>query len=470
MIWEGSVSELYQTKLKKLEADKRRLEALTADYDAVTKQFEIADPTVIPRLERGEEAKYEAMETLAKQIDAQERELVVFQQQEQLEALPQALQELINILLSVNFDVIRIAYSACIEGRSREVPSSLVAVIAQLADIPGNLDELKSILRFVSILIQNQALEESQRNALRNWGQAQGLPSIVSNSALVTSGIVENYLMVKVKPRSLNDASLGYLVTAAIVQDSEPFKAKTELIEKSLPVPPGSHPKYAPGYSQAELPQVLSELITICGGKLHKIPLTNLTVQWFLPIELLSWPVEHWQIKIGKKMRCSGARCKTVIIRSYDRHFSNDYETVLGEWESAWKRFLDNPTSHCHQALHPLDCLTKETVIEKNDIVGGHFVEHPEQQQQEDFWDDLLGQGLPIVLWSRQVGANPQCVGDLMASVRDCLLAKLPESLANQRRTALSSAAEPDRMEAAPIALLWDNPFRPFPTIDYPST
>jgi hypothetical protein len=132
MIWEGSVSELYQTKLKKLEADKRRLEALTADYDAVTKQFGIADPTVIPRLERGEEAKYEAMETLAKQIDAQERELVIFQQQEQLEALPQALQELINILFSVNFDVIRIAYSACIEGRSREVPSSLVA----LPDLP----------------------------------------------------------------------------------------------------------------------------------------------------------------------------------------------------------------------------------------------------------------------------------------------------------------------------------------------
>jgi hypothetical protein len=78
MIWEGSVSELYQTKLKKLEADKRRLEALTADYDAVTKQFGIADPTVIPRLERGEEAKYEAMETLAKQIDAQERGLSYF--------------------------------------------------------------------------------------------------------------------------------------------------------------------------------------------------------------------------------------------------------------------------------------------------------------------------------------------------------------------------------------------------------
>jgi hypothetical protein len=466
MIWGRSVSELYQTKLKKIEADKRRLEDLTADYDAVTKQFGISDPTILPRLERDAAVKYEAMKALATQIDVQERELVVLQQQEQLEALPQALQALINILSPVNFDILRIAYIACIEGRSREVPSSLVTVIAQLAEIPGDPDELKPILRFVSLLIRDQALEERQQEMLRVWGQSQGLP----NSALLISGIVENYLMVKVKPRSLNDASLGYLVTAAIVQDSEPFKAKTELIEKSLPVPPGSHPKYAPGYSQDELPTVLSELIRICGGELHKIPLTNLTVQWFLPIELLSWPVEHWQIKIGKKMRCSGTRCKTVIIRSYDRHFSNEYETVLGEWESAWKRFLDNPESHCHQALYSLDPLTEGIVIEPIDIVGGHFMEHPEQQQQEDFWDDLLGQGLPIVLWSRQVGANPEYVGDLMASVKDCLLSKLPESLANQRRTALSSAAEPDRMKAAPIALLWDNPFRPFPTIDYPST
>jgi hypothetical protein len=463
------MSELYQIKLKKLEADRCRLAELKADYEAIIKQPGISDPTSLPRFEREEEAKYKAMESLAKQIDVQAQELVALQLQERAEALPQGLQVLITILSSVNFDVVQTAHNACIEGRVREIPSNLISVIAQLADIPGDPDELKPILRFVSILIQNQALEESQRNALRNWGQAQGLPSIVSNSALVTSGIVENYLMVKVKPRSLNDASLGYLVTAAIVQDSEPFKAKAELIETPIAVTPGTHPKCAPGYSQAELPQVLSELITICGGKLHKIPLTNLTVQWFLPIELLSLPVEHWQIKIGKKMPCNGERCKTVIIRSYDRHFSDDYEAVLGEWESSWKRFLDNPESHCHQALHPLDPLAKETVIERNDIVGGHFVAHPEPQQQEDFWDHLLGQGLPIVLWSRQVGANPQCVGDLMTSVKNCLITELPESLANQRRTALSSAAEPDRLKAAPIALLWDNPFRPFPKIDYQS-
>jgi vWA-MoxR associated protein C-terminal domain/vWA-MoxR associated protein middle region (VMAP-M) 1 len=465
MSWGPSVSELYQTKLKKLEADRRRLEALTADYDAVTKQLEIAEPTVLPRLERGELAKYAEMEALAKQIDAQDRELVVLQQQAQFEALPQALQALINILSPVSFDIIRSAYSACIEGRSREVPSNLVAAIAQLDDIPGDPDELKPILRFVSILIRDQGLEAGQQEMLRTWGQAQGLP----NNASLMSGIVENYLMVKVKPRSLNDASLGYLVTAAIVQDSEPFKAKTELIETPIEVPPGSHPKCAPGYSQDELPQVLSKLIAICGGKSHKIPLTNLIVQWFLPIELLSLPVEHWQIKIGKSQWCNGERCKTIIIRSYDRHFSDDYEAVLGDWESAWKRFLDNPESHCHQALHPLDPLTKKTVIARNDIVGGHFVAHPEQQQQEEFWDHLLGQGLPIVLWSRQVESNPTCAGDLMAAVRDCLITELPESLTNQRRTALAIAAEPDRMEAAPIALLWDNPFRPFPTIDYQS-
>lgn len=463
------MSQLYQNQYTKLQGVEHRLESRRSDYTALSRQISNttnqADRNALKRQLDEISSEMDGLVVRANDLQKSLQELL----KEEVGALSEDLQQLFKILESIDSDVIGANYRACIEGRSREMPSNLTALITQLAEIPGDPDELEPILRFVSILIREQTLEESQRKRLRVWWQEQGLPPIGPDSTLATSGIVENYLMVKVKPRSLNDASLGYLVTAAIVQDSEPFKAKTELIEMPIAVTPGTHPKCAPGYSQAELPQVLSELITICGGKLHKIPLTNLTVQWFLPIELLSLPVEHWQIKIGRKMPCNGEWCKTVIVRSYDRHFSDDYEAVLGEWESSWKRFLDNPESHCDRALLALDPLAKKTVIERSNIVGGHFVEHPEPQQQEDFWDHLLGQGLPIVLWSRQVETNLQCAGGSMASVRDCLVTELPESLANQRRTALSSAAEPDRMDAAPIALLWDNPFRPFPTIDYQS-
>lgn len=121
---------------------------------------------------------------------------------------------------------------------------------------------------------------------------------------------------------------------------------------------------------------MLSELIAICGGRLHKIPLTDLTVQWFLPLGLLSLPVEHWQIRIGRNQQpCNGERCKAVIVRSYDRHFppyADAYESVVGEWEKAWQRLLDYSETLSEQALAPLDPMTKQIAIDWNQpkVVG----------------------------------------------------------------------------------------------------
>ena len=109
-------------------------------------------------------------------------------------------------------------------------------------------------------------------------------------------------------------------------------------------------------------------------------------------------------------------------------------------------------------------------------VVGCAFVEHHEQQRQEDFWDDLLAQGSSIVLWERHLKlpqkAAPEGLDSALNSLPKCTAANLPKTLSNQRREKLSKAAEApeaDRLKAAPLSLLWDNPFRPFPQIDYES-
>lgn len=331
--------------------------------------------------------------------------------------LEDALQRLVSLLDCIDFAIVNKAYQACSLGRRREAPTIVADLVKQLADIPGEHNEQRPLWNFVDFLIQNRRLEPSQELALRAWAESQGVVLSV-----VPLEIAENYLMVKVQPRG---GSLGYIVSAAIVQDPAPDERQAELIETQLTVPDGTDPKYAPGYHQDELADVLSNLIDICGDAPHEIALTELTVQWFLPIELLNLPVEHWQIRIGRNQRpCNGELCKVVILRSYDRHFppyAKAYKSVVGEWRNCWQRLLANQEIHCE---HALEAITAQAEIawRNSQVVGYHFTEHADRLQQEDLWDKLLSRGSPVALWLRQAGTDLEVAEAMMQSVKDCSL------------------------------------------------
>ena len=381
--------------------------------------------------------------------------------------LDKDLRKLFSLLSPINFDTVSNAYQFCCEGRRRETPTTLAALIAQLADIPGEPDEPKPLWRFVSLLVQERSLASDQQQALRAWAEAQGISPDIATSE------PETYLMVKVQPRSVNNPSLGYLVSAAIVKDPDPFEQNAELIPTLITIPIPPDPKTAPGYTETYLPRLLDALITICGIE-HGVPLTDLTVQWFLPIELMNLPVEHWQIRIGRREHCNGGRCRAAIIRSFDRHFLPDYQVVSGDWKKYWRRLLTCLESHSTQSLDALDLRTGCTEIawSQAQVVGCRFIADGDQQQQEDLWDDLLSQGVPIALWIRQPGASTQDGATVMQAVIDRPLRELPLSLTEQRRAALARGSDstPAPLSgAAHLSLLWDNPFRPFPTIEYQS-
>jgi len=79
-----------------------------------------------------------------------------------------------------------------------------------------------------------------------------------------------------------------------------------------------------------------------------------------------------------------------------------------------------------------------------------------------------LSQGLPIALWNRQpVGSKPKAK-KIMQSVTNCTLADLPTSLTTQRKKCLSKLAGTEQPDVQ-LSLLWDNPYRPFPDIQYES-
>ena len=469
---------LYQLKLKRLNNYKKRLDELEKDFlknsDAISAA---TDPVTRERLQKQESILEKEMEQLAKQYDALEEELQKLPEYQELQKKEKALEDIITLLTLLNdisLDKVINAYRFCLpEANPNKSSETHESLIQKLAEMPEAKGELKPVLRFVNFLIHKSSLTYAQREELKAWAKAHGLPAEMLNSEQKQNqaNTVETCLMVKVKPRSLNDSSKGYLLNATLFTDSDPFEpeAPEEPIVTPIEVPPPNNPNSL-AYSQDELGIVLGKLIDICGAK-HEIALTELTVQLFLPIELMSLAIEHSQLSRGKQ--CCGQRCKALLVRSYERHFLEDYRSAKGDWKKYWKRFLEFPEATCADTLTLLT-VAKKTKIQANKpkVLGCRFIEHHEQQQQEDFWDNILAQGLPIAFWIRHLGTTPQEAKRVMGSVtRKCPIAKLPESLRKKRQQILSQQyeSESEQFKKAPLCLLWDNPFRPFPSINYQS-
>jgi hypothetical protein len=374
-----------------------------------------------------------------------------------------ALDDLIQLLTYTDSKIIvdRAYRSSFPEINHRPIPENLATLVFQIADLPINADRIKPLDHFVNCLMQDRGLLDLQLYGyLYTWAMDRGIK--IDPLEPIRSSL-ETYLKIEVRQH----LSGKYLVGAAIVTDPDPhnFMAKTTATTIDIPIAPDS--KYAPGYSQTQLPEILNELLTICGGR-YSIPLTDLNVQWFLPIELMSLPIEHWQIQTGKKQKhCNGIRCKSAIVRSVDRE--KDYPSVLGEWKKNWKSIPTCSQSLCSNTLKNLDPMAGATEIDlsKPNVVGCKFIEHEDPQEQQDFWDELFSQGLPIALWCRQSGADLAVMDDLSK----CRLVNLPVSLTDHRKQVLPKLPEDllPSQHNAHLSLLWDNPFRPFPTIDYQS-
>jgi hypothetical protein len=366
----------------------------------------------------------------------------------------ESLQELTNILPQIDFDIYRKVFRESLpEMQHRPIPATLDDLLKLVAGIPGDQDQSNPLGRFIYSLIQENFLDASHQEEIKAWARTQ---NITLEAIPQESEAKETYLMIKVKLHPPDK----YLVSAAISEDPDPFQTETVRNETYLDIAIPPDPQYSPGYSQAQLPDILSELIASCGSQ---VALSDLVVQWFLPLELISLPVEHWQIKIGRQNPTSWERCKTVIIRSSDRHFSADYRSVLGEWKKYWKCLLNNLESISGGSLASLDSMTTvaEIIRGDNTVIGCKFIEHEDSDYQINFWDNLLGQGLPIALWSRHPSPDQTETMEIINAVAGCTLVELPNSLTQHRRESQASPAQ--------LSLLWDNPFRPFPDIQYES-
>jgi hypothetical protein len=453
------LSYLDRSKRIQLDAAENRFATLEQEYIALSNQISYtSNQSEQVRLEKQLDELKQRMEA-AEQVCDQLKQAIADRGQ------PAPWQGLLPWLEALPWAIVAQAYQSSLppEARARSTPDTVIALVQQLADMPDEPGQPTSIERLAIALLSNQALTSNQRQSIADWAEAQGL-AVAHPQGVHT---VDYILMIKVQPRAAGDSSQGYLVSAALITDSNPRDIEAPC--QATPLARGG----TPVQTLADLPELLSEWMACCGSD-YSIPLVELEVHWFLPLELMGWPVEHITIRTGRTQEdCHGQRCKTVVVRSYDRQFSLDYRAVRGDWHRYWQRLLDcNPT--IQGFLAPLKPHENQTTINwsQSHILGCAFVEHPRLQTQIDFWDRLLSQGVPFALYVRHLGFSLATNGLVQLVIQGDPL-DLPTRLTQQRSQAFARAGqapEADRLRAAPLALLWDNPHRPFPTVDYTST
>jgi vWA-MoxR associated protein C-terminal domain/Effector-associated domain 9/vWA-MoxR associated protein middle region (VMAP-M) 1 len=439
-----------QIQLRDLETE---LKALTEDSNSLSTQISYTKDLVANgQLKREQLELFKKMNQVAAQCDQLWQEIWD-------ELSTPELTDLCSILKSIelkdkNKGIINQVCQSVLPELS-EKSARLEGLLLQIADLPSELDEPKALQRFINELIGTQSLDTKHKNKLKAWAKKQRMT--INTATVVPATEMEICLMIKVSPHPPSK----YLVSAAVVWNPDPWRTEKSLLEaSSIDLPP----IFNTGCPKEQLSDILGELLATCAVE-HSIALAHLTVQWFLPCELMGLDVEHWPILIGDQRPPNGVRCKAVMVRNADRHFSEKYKLVKGDWQAHWKRI--SPASHCHSALDPLDSVANNN-WQPSTAIGCHFVEHQDLDQQEIFWDCLIGQGLPIALWSRRSGATKRKAQGVIKSVTNCSVAELPRSL-HQRRKKVLPQIPAVSAPAAHLSLLWDNPFLPYPIVDYRS-
>ena len=301
-------------------------------------------------------------------------------------------------------------------------------------------DYLKKDLRF--------DVDEHCKEAIGKTSSKSKKPIALIPTEDEITGITASYLLIKVWKAKATDS--GYCIEAAIASSKTPLGEEAWLTESKVSLSWENE-------LVADFPKRLDDLLNEVS---LDISIDKLTVQWFLPIELMSLPIEHWEIAWGRGSNFHCRVCQSVEIRSYDR-YQMTFRKSLGVLKEKWRRLNQEQVLPRHQELLELN------EFQNVYSLGTQFV-LPEQKI-DDFWDNMLMAGFPIALWTRH--PHSEKARTIMESLTDDRsIADLPKDLGDLRRYAAagwSGIAIEERSGVGQLALMWDNPFRPFPEINY---
>ncbi len=439
-----------ETKFQQIKKkiSQERFDTLEQEYIALSDQLNYTDNAADQKkLER----QIKAIETKMQKVEQELKSL------RQFEITPHPLFQILSPHANLIITSIKKAYQSCCPGNPA-LPDTVEDILKILQDFP-RVGEFTPIERFVAHLAVDSNLPQHLLQKLQEWGREniQQFDKLLNDIKPVfreTKQSSDSYLLVKIKPLGQKSKLNQFHVTAWLIPDIQNYQPEMEQGYQQLDVSNSLGDKF----TLDDLPQILDSLLE----QSDKSPLRNLTLEFFMPYELLSHPVDGWikeeygyQESIGKKYR--------VSVRAYERlekKYRSQKEVL---WREKWQQLKQ--ICKCSETFLLSQNQNLETLRNLlDDAVGLILTKFPETPNGSSLFSVLLITATPVAICLRQEFKTVDTQDENLIDFLECAISELPESVRKKR---LDAPQGKDDHIGHHLSLIWEDPERLTPDAGY---
>jgi vWA-MoxR associated protein C-terminal domain/vWA-MoxR associated protein middle region (VMAP-M) 1/Effector-associated domain 1 len=345
-------------------------------------------------------------------------------------------------------------------------PTKFSEILGYLEDMSQGDDIYSPIQKFLAHFLVNAKIPPQIASELKKWGENNGnkfadlFKEIKEIKNQENKQPVPTYLIILLKPSLQNSSKKQYKrysVEAWFIRDGRYDKFNYQTGEGYIPITLESKNTF----SVQEIPDVLKEFIyQICEESNFSRHQT--TIEFFLPNELLSEPIDSWEIQVDEESFPSplGSEFK-VIVRSYKRLQRYIYKN---DWEQKWKNLLQRTCSECFfcgdgyssgKELYGKLNANQETALALKLVKSRLYPE---------IFTAIYQSAIPVALWVREELPNIDVDCEIDKLLENSIT-ELPERVQKKRSEGFSE----DNIShiGQHISLLWENPYILPPSIEY---
>lgn len=354
---------------------------------------------------------------------------------------------------------------------AQAMPTTLESLMADLADMPDQegyspLDWLVADLYCnppVTVLKPSllEWLKERNNSTPELLGLVMQSP-LSRHEAISSSG--NPYLLVLVKPSTQKERE--YYVDGWFLANGCRDDAAPPANPKPLTLPETVNEKTVQDSNEAtftvdEVPIIIAEFLNQIGEE--GINLENLTIEVFVPLQLLNDAIDGWPI-IGQYGCLTNPLCQQcchVFLRSYER--LKRYRSK-GLWQDKWNYFQavqEEPANDHFIAVNPEELQTLGRSLQRPQAIAAKLSQAPPSAARGGSLALILETATPIALWLREALTCAPDVENLL----DCALHTVADRVTERRREAYDNDDDSDLGKH--LSLIWENPYRIPPDINY---
>ncbi|MEQ9355473.1 VMAP-C domain-containing protein [Coleofasciculus chthonoplastes] len=340
------------------------------------------------------------------------------------------------------------------------IPPTIEQLLADLADMPSGDSGYKRMDQFVAHLIADDQIPQSLRQQLHDW-----LKQNVDDIAPLLTQIKPEtdpeqfYLMVWIQPSQQKKNCYFIKAWLAIPRPSNQGESNYDYEPISL-----ANTEAEP-VSLTQIPQLLKEILIQSS---QKCAMSDLTLEFFLPRQLLNHDVDRWEIEISEDLLIPlGVEC-SVVVRSEER-LSPNYCLKKKDWQKKWQRLKRLNHYPSSKLVASGDCAWNQLYVElrKEDILGCTLAKVPQPMGKESVFNVILGTAIPLAIWVRCNLAHLNCSQELN-QLLTCCISELPTTIKGKREAAFASHPHLRGLHiGSHLSLMWEDPDRVPPTIHY---